>query len=674
MEPYQKLLIKNALVALFILIALKVNAQETDQVAINGYKGNYIYNVFNPASPKHPDGEVIGFRLDRKEQKETSWQTLYQFSTPASYQELSKNFEAAKNKVFEYRPSTAYTLAQVWPAFKQTFNYDSIGPYIAQQAMAAAFNIILIDTTAKKESAYQYKLVQIKKDGTEALNYISNPVSAKAIFVANKPTKIGRKADANVVKMEWKAKVNGQLPEGLLIQRSDGANMPFYRYLVSYQIEQRGDSVIYKVDDEQIKKEQLYQYTITPVNRFGGGAAAVSDTIYAAVIDEYLLTPKIFNVKADSVKNNMVLNWSFMRPDFISAVSIYRSTDYENGYQLIGSTSGYNYVDNTAIPGQKYYYYLIVTDKMGRTTQRGVRAYGLMFKEKKSGIPTNVAVNVRNKQNVISWTDINNDTRGYYVYRTNQFDGELKVITEMIYFDEKANGGFSFTDTATNLSGKIGYSVVSENLSNVRSNFSRTVYTENLTTPAMVPPSLIDFKNAGNNIYLFWLDKAADKLTTGYNIYRKIGKADFVKVNKVPVLAYKTSYKDSVLLNDQELSYKITSVNAAATESNFSDEMMVQIAQMVYAPTSLKSFRSQNNKSIVLQWQPSQSEVANYEIYRYVRGAEPVKVMVVKGSVLSYIDTTYDKEKNNYYFIKTIGVNGKISLPSSESYAGNSSN
>lgn len=673
MKAYQKILIKKALIALLILVALNASAQEADRVAINGYKGNYIYNVFNPASQKHPDGEVIGFRLDRKEQKEINWQTLYQFSTPASYEELSKNLDEAKNKVFEYRPSTAYTIAQVWPAFKQTFNYDSIGAYIAQQAIAAAFNVILIDTTAKKDLVYQYKLVQIKKDGTEALNYISNAVSAKDIFAANKPKKWARQADANVVKMEWRAKINGPLPDGLLVQRSDGANLPFNRYLVSYQIEQRGDSVIYKVDDEHIKKEQLYQYTITPVNRFGGDGAVVSDTIYAALIDEYLLTPKIFNVKADSVKSNMVLNWSFMRPDFISAASIYRSTDYENGYKLIGSTSGYNYVDNTAIPGQKYYYYLIVTDKMGRTSQRGVRAYGLMFKEKKSGIPTNMAIQVKNKQNVISWTDINNDTRGYYVYRTNQLTDELKVITEMIYFDEKANGQFSFTDTASNLSGKIGYSVVSENLSNVRSDFSRIVYVENSTSiPAA--PGIIDFKNASNSIHLFWLDSASDKSITGYNIYRKIGDADFLKVNKVPVLAYKTSYKDSVLLNDQKVSYKMTSINSAGIESKYSDEIIVQTAQVVYAPSSLRLFLNPNSKCVILQWQPSQSEVANYEIYRYVRGTEPMKLAKVNGTVLKYTDTTYDKDKNNYYFIKTIGVNGKVSLPSSESYVGVSSN
>lgn len=662
-----KTLIKQVLVVVLVLTALKVDAQKMDKAAINGNKGIYVYNVFGPASVKYPDGEVTGFRLYRKAQKDANWQTLSQFSTPTSYEEISKNFEVAKKLVFEYNPTTAYSMEQIWPVYKKTFNFDSVGAFVTQQAMAAAFNVLLIDTTAKKGLTYQYKLAQIKKDGTEALNYTSDPVSTNDAFVANKPIKHGRKADANVVRMEWRAKLKGALPEALLVKRSDGVNMPFKRYAALYDIELKGDSVIYRIEDQHINKEQLYQYTITPVNRFGGGGIAVSDTIFATVIDEHLLTPKIFNVKADSLKNNITLNWSFSQPDFISAVSVYRSTDYENGYQLIGTSAGFNYVDGTAIAGQKYYYYIIVTDKMGRTSPRGVRAYGLLFKGKKSDTPTDVAVNVKNRQNVISWTDINNDTRGYYVYRTNKFEGELIPITEMIYRDSKAGDRFSYTDTATNLSGKVGYSVVSESLSNLRSELSTTVYVEGLKT-APTAPTLIDFKKGGNNIYLFWLNKANDDAITGYNIYRKVGKADFVKLNKVPVVAFKTSYKDSLLLNDQELSYKISSISTTGIESSLSDEMEVQTAQMVYAPTTLKSFFGQDNKSVILQWQPSQSEVANYEIYRYQRGAEPVKIATVAAKILTFTDTNFSKEKNNYYFIKTIGVNGKVSQPSDETF------
>jgi hypothetical protein len=53
-------------------------------------------------------------------------------------------------------------------------------------------------------------------------------------------------------------------------------------------------------------------------------------------------------------------------------------------------------------------------------------------------------------------------------------------------------------------------------------------------------------------------------------------------------------------------------------------------------------------------------------VYRYVRGKDPVKIATIKS--LTYTDTNYDINNNAYYFIKTIGINGNISLPSSETY------
>lgn len=667
MKTYQKILI-----VLLALLASKVGAQEESKVALNGYKGNYIYNVFKPASLSRPDGEVVGFRLDRKEQREANWQTLYQFSTPSNYDELNNNFKDAKKKVFDFNPAIAYSIEEIWPAFKKTFDYDSIAPYVTQQAVAIAFNILLVDTTAKKGLTYQYKLVQLKKDGTEALNYTSDPVSSNDVLVANRPKKSGRKINGVVFRMEWKAKMNGKLPEALLIKRSDGINAPFNRLQASYAIMQQGDSVVYTVDDDQVRKEELYQYTITPVNRFGGGANLVSDTLSAAILDEQLLRPKIFTAIADTVKNSIVLNWSFMKPEFVGAISVYRSTDYEGNYELLSSTSGYNYIDNTVIPGQKYYYYLVVTDQLARTTERSIKVYGLAYKKQKSDRPVNVVVVAKNNQNIVSWTDLNNDTRGFYVYRTGGINGELKPVSAIIYNDKKSLGQFSFIDTASNLSGRIGYAVVVENLSNNRSDFSRIVYVQNLTK-APLAPTMIDFKNTGSATYLFWQNLETPKTSIGYNIYRKSGDENYVKVNRVPVSSAKTSYLDNFVSIDVALSYKMTSVNEAGLESEFSNEINVMSAQMVYAPASLKSFLN-TEKKVMLQWQPSQSSVARYEIYRYVRNTEPIKIATVDAKVLTYTDATFDKEKNNYYFIKTVGINGKTSLPSSETYTGKPSN
>lgn len=670
MKPYRIPVVKSLLIMLFVQIGLQANAQKEGKVAFNGYKGTYIYNLFKPASAEHPDGDVIAFRLDRKAQNESNWQALYKFSTPSNYEELKNNYQAARNKVFEYNPTTAYTADEVWPIFKKKFNYDSLSVYLTQQPLAIAFNILLVDTTAKQNVVYQYRVIQLKRDGTEQHKYTSTPVSANDFFITNKPKSANRKTTGDVFRIEWRAKATAQIPEVLLVKRSDGVKMPFYRILTTYNIEHRGDSIIYTVEDNQVSKDVLYQYTISPVNRFGGGAKILSDTLRVASLDQQMLIPKIFTATADSIGNNIKLNWAFIKPDYVSVVNVYRSTEYEGGYKLLVSTAGYNYIDKTIIPGQKYYYYLVVVDKLGRATERGIKVYGLVHQIKQSDPPANVVVRNVNKHNVVSWTDYNNDTRGYYVYRTNEVGGDMKPITEMIYFDEKAKRNYVYIDTTSNLSPTVGYALMSENLSNTRSGFSKIIYLSNPNF-RVAAPVIVDFKKDGKGIYLFWQDTTVAKQLAGYNVYRKSGNSSYVKVNKTPVLGFKNTFKDEFLFNDIEVSYKITGVTDADKESEFSNEITVNTSQSVYAPNSLKSFTGKDNKSIILQWQPSQSEVAKYEIYRYVRGTDPTKIADVNAKVFTYIDTNFIKEKNNYYFIKTIGVNGKTSLPSAETYAGN---
>lgn len=670
MKPYRIPVVKSLLIMLFVQIGLQANAQKEGKVAFNGYKGTYIYNLFKPASAEHPDGDVIAFRLDRKAQNESNWQALYKFSTPSNYEELKNNYQAARNKVFEYNPTTTYTADEVWPIFKKKFNYDSLSVYLTQQPLAIAFNILLVDTTAKQNVVYQYRVIQLKRDGTEQHKYTSTPVSANDFFITNKPKSANRKTTGDVFRIEWSAKATAQIPEVLLVKRSDGVKMPFNRILTTYNIEHRGDSIIYTVEDNQVSKDVLYQYTISPVNRFGGGAKILSDTLRVASLDQQMLIPKIFTATADSIGNNIKLNWAFIKPDYVSVVNIYRSTEYEGGYKLLVSTAGYNYIDKTIIPGQKYYYYLVVVDKLGRATERGIKVYGLVHQIKQSDPPANVVVRNVNKHNVVSWTDYNNDTRGYYVYRTNEVGGDMKPITEMIYFDEKAKRNYVYTDTTSNLSPTVGYALVSENLSNTRSGFSKIIYLSNPNF-RVAAPVIVDFKKDGKGIYLFWQDTTVVKQIAGYNVYRKSGNSSYVKVNKTPVLGFKNTFKDEFLFNDIEVSYKITGVTDADKESEFSNEITVNTSQSVYAPNSLKSFTGKDNKSIILQWQPSQSEVAKYEIYRYVRGTDPTKIADVNAKVFTYIDANFIKEKNNYYFIKTIGVNGKTSLPSAETYVGN---
>ena len=664
----------SIVIAALILMGINVFAQKEAAVAFNGYKGNYIYNLFKPASPAHPDGDVVGFRLDRKLQSETNWQPLQKFNTPETFDELSGNINKAITRVYTYNKATAYTIGEVWPIFKKTFTYDSISAYLAQQHLAAAFNILLIDSGANNKVSYQYRVVQIKRDNSEGLKYVSLPVSANQYFNATKPTVKSRSTAGGKVQIVYKAKATLPATEALLIQRKEGLRTDFKRIETFYTIEQNADSVYYTIVDEEINSEQLYQYTITPVNRYGGGGIVVSDSVYASLIDKNFLLPQQFVSSIDSVTNSIVLKWKFLKPDLVSIVNVFRSEEYEDGYINIGSASENTYIDKGTVAGKKYYYYLHIMDRLGQNSLRSVKLFALLQSNKKPDAPIYVTAVKNGTGNLITWQDYNSDTRGWYIYKTDQIEGDLKRASDFIYKDGSKGMEFTYVDTTTNAAVS-GYAVVAESFSNVQGKFSDTVYinttanTENTTANIeTLPPSIIDVSKSSGKYYIFWRDDVStvDNIT-GYNIYRKSNDSDFEKINKIPLDITKSSYTDSLVNTGFSILYKIAVIDKYGKEF-LSDEYEAAGSAEIFPASSLKSFMGTDKKVVFINWQPSQSAVSKYEIYRFTRGTDAVKIGESNSETVNFKDGSYVKDKVNYYYVIALGLNGKVSGKSNETF------
>ncbi len=659
---------KNILIYIVLITFFCSNtfAQKNAEVAFTGYKGNYIYNFFKPASASHPDGDVVGFRLDRKIASQPNWQTLQSFSTPQSYQELLNKVSKAINLVYQFNKITAYSADEVWPKFKKTFTYDSVGAYLTQQHLALAFNILLVDSGANKNTVYHYRVVQIKKDNTEGLQYITTPLSQNKTINAAKPILKTRLTQGGNINLVFKAKATQPLVEALLIKRKEGIRSNFKRIEPFYTIEHTADSIFYTVVDDNLSDDQLYQYTITPVNRFGGQASAVSDTAMASLMDKNYLIPQQFTATTDSGSNKTVLKWKFFKPSLVSVVKVFRSKDYEGEYSYIGSSNQDFYNDQSTVAGQKYYYYLNITDRLGQNSIRSAKIYALSQSTKPPEAPIYVNAIKTKNGNQITWQDFNADTRGWYVYKTNQIEGNLTLLSDFIFKDtQKAN--YSFVDSIAN-SGLVGYALVSENLSNLRSNFSKTSYIKAPENTVIVPTQILDIVKTDNKFRLFWRDDAATQnQITGYNIYRKTDKPDFVKINKYPIESTKQSYTDSVANTGFAVLYKIATLNQAGTEV-FSDEYIAEKQAQTLAPSSVKVFMATNKKAVYIKWQPSQSKVAQYQIYRFTRDTTAIKIADVTPEKFDFKDANYLKNQINYYYIIAIGANGTASIPSNQSF------
>lgn len=242
----------------------------------------------------------------------------------------------------------------------------------------------------------------------------------------------------------------------------------------------------------------------------------------------------------------------------------------------------------------------------------------------------------------------------------------MTLLSDFIFKDsQKAN--YTFVDSITN-SGLVGYALVAENLSNLRSNFSKTSYIKAPENTVIVPTQILDIVKTDNKFRLFWRDDASTQnQITGYNIYRKTAKPDFVKINKYPIESTKQSYTDSVANTGFAVLYKIATLNQAGTEV-FSDEYLAEKQAQTLAPSSVKVFMATNKKAVYIKWQPSQSKVAQYQIYRFTRDTTAIKIADVTPEKFDFKDANYLKNQINYYYIIAIGANGTASIPSNQSF------
>ena len=103
-------------------------------------------------------------------------------------------------------------------------------------------------------------------------------------------------------------------------------------------------------------------------------------------------------------------------------------------------------------------------------------------------------------------------------------------------------------------------------------------------------------------------------------------------------------------------------------KETLSDGYNAEGAADIYPPSSVRSFMGGDKRSVIVNWQPTQSAAVKYEVYRFTRGSAPVKAGEVTGAKAAFKDTAYTKNAVNYYYVVALGMNNGRSAKSNETY------
>ncbi|MBI3260737.1 MAG: hypothetical protein HYZ54_14855 [Ignavibacteriae bacterium] len=656
---------------IFILVIClyisNVYAQETFVYAAP--KGIYITNVVGAASDNMslPDG-TVKVSIQRKQANESNWKEIGSFKQPESLEELQKRF----NQFSGYSPDLYFintaNIDRVWSRFENAkYTFDSCYNYIHEPAMGLAMGYLFLDSTVQA-GTYEYQLVKYTKSGTKQVFATTSSTTWPEVQKMNKPRMTFSKGRSERAELIYTA-IGGKKPVYFKVFRQFTYFNKFEQIWPEFNIKRgRNDSIYMTIFDQQVVADNDYRYFIVPVDAFGNKGMA-SDTVTLFTTDKKdIVLPEY--IHTSQLNSGIKLSWKLNQKGNLSFVEVYRGTEYDGSYKLIGraSPTDTSFKDQDVLPMITYYYYLRVLDKSGREGFNSARVYGL-YSTGYAPLPPVITGVVAEREGIkITWIKTDQNIKGYYVYRgVGQFSEEMKQITGLI---ETNDSVVTYIDTTSRMPSQgYSYAVSQENTSHREGLKSRPMFINKLlNTSQIVPVPVFHVSKVGKNALLSWQMINGLQGITSFKIIRKTqgNTVDQININLPAAISV---YNDTTTRKGNVYIYEIQAVDMTG---NLSEPSQLTLDLSIEAPMPVDNFTASATEegTVVLRWTLStEDQVQGYKIYRFDRGSDNV---VLLGTAVTseniYIDRTTEKDKTYGYFVRCIYDGNKENEPSHRIY------
>jgi fibronectin type 3 domain-containing protein len=393
-----------------------------------------------------------------------------------------------------------------------------------------------------------------------------------------------------------------------------------------------------------------------------GNFSQPSDTAFTKTYEaKDVLAPQYFITASNSQERAIQLKWKLVNEMSVSAIQIFRSTDYEGKFDLIGYATPFDttYADNTVKPATVYYYYLQLMDRFQKNSFRSARAYGMLDDTRAPRPVRYVNAERENGKVKVSWVTADKNISGYYVYRAVGLDtANYLQVSEFIEAKDSLTVWF---DETKDLSSPYGYNYIvkQENTSRVLSRASQYAYLESAISAADVPSVMqLEVKvNAGKPI-LFWESLQTVTGVTGYHVLRKTnGQKDFELLTKTPLSSAINFFADSTVKPGNVYEYAIQTVMVSGEKNTSANTATFSLAFGSPSAPSAPSLTI-GKEGVMVSWAKGNSvPVKEYQVFRAEQGAQQAEKLVsVPVSFSSYIDSKAIKGKSYYYYLIAVGI------------------
>ncbi len=658
-------MIKKLLIMLVIAFVAKISAAQITNVVHGGGAGIYVYTAFEPCSPSRSNNEgTAKIKVERRKQGTTTWTDAGTLSAPETFGELTVRYHTFARFNISQKVAKPDILPALWEQYKKYPSWDSLNVFMNERAAALAMGYLFVDTSIEQNVAYEYQLTALDKIGKSISTKTTNAASYpdNTIFTsAPKSTKI--EGNPYQVEIEWRLK-STKRPQLFRVYRKQNVLSEF-EYVGDYfttSHKARSDSAYLFFKDVSIAGNQVYYYYTRAVDGYGNESENSDTVITKTYNTPDLLLPQYFIARSLDNSQGVELTWKIVAEQSIAGIEFFKSDKYDGEYQAIGlaTPTDTSFIDFGARPGTVYYYYMQVTDRFQHVTSRSARTPALFEDNRTPRNVRNLKAEMTNGKIQVSWTSIEKNIAGYYLYRSVSLDTNYVLVSDFIPAKDSLT---VFTDASNDLSSPYGYSysVVQENTSHVPSKFSPPFFMESMVKAANLPPvTQLQTQMVNGRIMLTWASMQNVSGVAGYNVMRKAGsEKDYTKLNTTTLGSGTNFFTDSTVKQGVKYEYGVQLVASGGLTGEVKNTTIYDYAAS--PPEAPNAFSVvQTEKGILLTWDINTTESPKeINVYRAERGtSNALKLTTITGSASEYTDMTAQKDKTYLYYLIAVNAQG----------------
>ena len=381
---------------------------------------------------------------------------------------------------------------------------------------------------------------------------------------------------------------------------------------------------------------------------------------------------KSFKAVADKEKKGIMLTWEMTSDLYIQGYEIFRSKEYETGYERIATlpAEASSHFDYFGIDyGEAYFYYMVVNNGFGDNIPTAPTPVALEGSKKNFLSPQDLQAELHGNVVHLTFSGIDPDTWGYRIFRGEGYTGELTQIASLSVSHQLSADAdrpvVVFTDTLTlsHMPQTISYAVADVNSSYNVSPMSERV-TVQYSGGMMPAPSNVEALLRDDRILVVWNDVAKiHPYISGYNLWRSTVSGETEsEAQLITTLPYEqNNYMDTLVTPATHYRYSVESIGINGETSGRSLHAGITVPRQLPLPPGQVSALVANNR-ILLRWDnPLDPSVQSIRVYRAVSNVQAVLLKELPANQTTFEDSTVKKGEQYYYYVVTVNRRGEES-------------